>query len=494
MAGIGFELKKLFSKKGLFAIVKAYGYASIVCTGPMLLGISFLLGIGGLSIIGGASGAERQLLNSMITYTLLASLVVSNILAMVTTRFCADAIYKEKDEVIMPSFHGSISIMLVFGSIAYGIFLWNSGIPLSYQVLCLTLFGELVVVWTEINYLTAVKDYKGIMYTFFVALVVALGLGYIMILFDVPVILALLLAVTIGYGIMMVWYYSLLLRYFQEGQGSSFYFLKWLDQYPKLAYLGCFMVLGLFTHLVLMWFSPIGVKVKGLFWGSPYYDVSALFAFLSILVTTVNFVTSVEVNFYPKYRNYFALYNGGGTLPDILQSETEMKVTLQKELGYTFSKQVFTSIVFIVVGTIILTRSPFNFTEETLGIFRILCVGYAFYAIGNCIMLITLYFVDFTGAFWGGLIFFIVSSGGTLLLRDGDIRYYGLGFLIGGIAFTVYSLIRLRSYLKKLSYHILSRQPIIVEERRSFIYKLSDFLEKRYERKYGEGRDIYEEQ
>ena len=38
MAGIGFELKKLFNRRGLFATFRAYGYAGVVCTGPMLLG------------------------------------------------------------------------------------------------------------------------------------------------------------------------------------------------------------------------------------------------------------------------------------------------------------------------------------------------------------------------------------------------------------------------------------------------------------------------
>ena len=40
MAGIGFELKKLFRRKGLFASLRAYGYAGIICTGPMLLGVA----------------------------------------------------------------------------------------------------------------------------------------------------------------------------------------------------------------------------------------------------------------------------------------------------------------------------------------------------------------------------------------------------------------------------------------------------------------------
>ena len=45
MAGIGFELKKLFKKSGLAATARAYGYAGIICAGPMILGIVLLLSL-----------------------------------------------------------------------------------------------------------------------------------------------------------------------------------------------------------------------------------------------------------------------------------------------------------------------------------------------------------------------------------------------------------------------------------------------------------------
>ena len=45
MAGIGFELKKLFRRKGLFATLRAYGYAGVICTGPMLLGVLLQVGM-----------------------------------------------------------------------------------------------------------------------------------------------------------------------------------------------------------------------------------------------------------------------------------------------------------------------------------------------------------------------------------------------------------------------------------------------------------------
>ena len=42
MAGIGFELKRLFAGKGMLAAVRAYSYAAVTCAGPMILGYILL--------------------------------------------------------------------------------------------------------------------------------------------------------------------------------------------------------------------------------------------------------------------------------------------------------------------------------------------------------------------------------------------------------------------------------------------------------------------
>ena len=99
MAGIGFELKKLFNRRGLFAAFRAYGYAGVVCTGPMLLGVVLLLGVMFLCDITGSSRHSRELLVCMITYTLLASLTVTSFLSMVVTRFIADQLGLSREEV-----------------------------------------------------------------------------------------------------------------------------------------------------------------------------------------------------------------------------------------------------------------------------------------------------------------------------------------------------------------------------------------------------------
>jgi hypothetical protein len=52
--------------------------------------------------------------------------------------------------------------------------------------------------------------------------------------------------------------------------------------------------------------QPISKQVIGLFYFARA-DIPAMLAMLTTVVTTINFVTSVEIAFYPKYRQYFGL-------------------------------------------------------------------------------------------------------------------------------------------------------------------------------------------
>ena len=483
MAGIGFELKKLFSKEGILAKTRAYGYAGIVCTGPMLLGVILLLGVRFIAQLGGAFRHDQELLVCMLTYALLASLIFSSMLSMITTRFVADMLYSDKREEILPSFYGSCAVILAIGCTCYGIFLCFSGVKLIYTLLSFLLFSELCVVWTEINYMTALKDYKSILLTFVIGLLMSFGSGFVFIWINIEPITAMMLAVCVGYGIMMIWFCKMMHQYFPRGKGSTLQFLAWIDRYPKLVWVGLLTTLGLFAHIVIVWMGPMGVQVEGLFYGAPEYDVPALFAFLSILYTTINFVTSVEVNFYVKYRQYFSLFNDGGSIKDIEEAEMEMTTVLKQELYYLALKQFFMTVVFIIVVSPLLSRIGMGFNNTMLGTFRILCVGYGLYAIANSIMLIQLYFSDNEGAFWSSTGFFISASIGTLLLINSDFRFYGFGFVLGGAVMYCISWIRLASYIKKIQYHILCAQPVLAAKQEGFFTKISEKFQRKFEDK-----------
>ena len=478
MAGIGFELETLFKRKGILSTLRAYGYTAIVCVGPMLLGVILLLSVRLLAEWGGALWQEQDFLVSMITYCLLASLIYSNTFSVVTTRFVADMLYLEKVDCIIPSLFGSTALLLVLGAGGYGTFLFFSGVELIYKLLCLVLFSELIMVWSQINYISAIKDYRKVLSVFLGGTAAAIICGFVFIILGVNIVVAMMMAVCCGYGFMIVGYYSVLLRYFPYNKNGSFTFLKWLDRYPSLILNGIFTSIGLFAHLIIIWFSPIGIHVEGQFYSAPLYDIPALIAFLTTLVTTVNFIASTEVKFYPKYRRYFDLFNEGGTMTDIEFAEQDMLIVMRQELFYLALKQFIVSILAIAVGRFVLQSAYLGFNHTTLGTFHILCIGYGVYAVANNIMLILLYFSDYRGALIAVISFAFVSTSTTLFLLNNNFSYYGFGFFIGTAVMYITVVLRLNSYTKKLQYHVLTSQPVLKHERIAFWTKLGDLLER----------------
>ncbi len=477
MAGIGFELKKLFAKKGVLNSAKAYGYAAIICTGPMLFGILLLLGLTGLCSLAGTDLHTRESLVSMITYTLLLSVMVSSFFSMVVTRYVADMLFEEKNDAVLPAFWGSSVIMMVIGSVLYGVFLAFSGATLVQGILCFTLFNELILVWNAMNFLSAIKDYKSIFLSFITAVFVSLSLGLVFLWLQLPVVESLLFAVTVGYGVMLVWDVILLHRYFPKTNASAFTFLRWFDAYWPLAFSGLLTNLGLYSHIIIMWFSDIGGPVTGLFYGAPFYEVPAMLAYMTALITTVNFVVSVEVNFYPKYRNHYSLYNDKGTIDNIKQSEKEMLSTLKTELFYTALKQLLFTAIVIALGGYLLDFLPLGFNEVMRGYFRTLCVAYGIYAIGNMLMLILLYFTDYRGAFVSTAVFSVCAVAFTVGSLFFPSVYYGFGFLLAALVFSVCTALRLDYFTRRLPYFILAAQPLVVDERVGFFTKLGGFLD-----------------
>ena len=270
---------------------------------------------------------------------------------------------------------------------------------------------------------------------------------------------------------------------FPQSDISAFLFLRWADEFLPLAFTGLCINIGLFAHLVIMWAGPLGKQVKGLFYGAPSHDVPALIAFLTILITTVNFVVSVEVNFYPKYRNYYSLFNDGGTIKDIMQAGTEMLDVLNRELKYTALKQLLTTALAISMGESLLKYLPLGFNDLMYGYFRTLCVGYGIYAVANTMLLLLLYFTDYRGALAASVIFAVGTSVFTVISLFCPQVYYGFGFLAGCVLFYFIVMIRLERYTRRLPYYILSIQQVVAEDKSGVFTRIGDFMDEKLERR-----------
>jgi uncharacterized membrane protein len=481
MAGIGFELKKLFSKRGLIPNLRANLYTSVVVAGPTVLGALLLFGLRYIAIKAGASMHQQDIFVIVTVYSMLFPLLLTSVLSYGLTRYVADMLYEDQYGRVLPSMYGAISICLLLGMPGWLVFLIRGNTPIEYSILSLTLFCEGIVVWIQMAYTSMAKDYLSIVKSFGIGLCSGFLVSFLFVqVFHFDIVLSSLTAACMAYGVMLVGFTTVLHGYFPMGHGSAFKFLEWLEKYPALMLVGLFSMLGLFIHLILTWFGPWGEKVVGLFYQAPSFDLPALLAFATTLVTTVNFVTSVEVNFYPHYRVYFTLLNESGSLADINEAYKKMVTVLKQELFYLAQVQIVVTVTVIVLSGIIIPPLGLDFSSGMLGLFRVMCLGYGLFAIANTIMLFLLYFSDYHDALLTASTLLVVNTVGTLYTLQLSLPYYGFGFLLASFGMYIIAWWRLSDYIDRLDYNIFCKQPVFIADHNGWLTRLVRRLDASY--------------
>lgn len=153
MAGVGYELKKLFrSRGGYLNTLKAYGITAVVTEGPMVLSIVMLFAIRRLLRLWGAVYGTQEVYLITTTYILVFSLIVSNTFLMFISRFISDCIYEDKKEQILPSFFSLAVLELLLGVLTGGIYPLFLDIPLFHKILNFLQYEIMLVLWAQMAY------------------------------------------------------------------------------------------------------------------------------------------------------------------------------------------------------------------------------------------------------------------------------------------------------------------------------------------------------
>ena len=95
MAGIGFELKRIFKKDSLFCALSGTVYSTIVVIGPTIIVMGTLLLLYGVLGYMNVIYAERELLSSTILYIFIFALILTAPINAVLSRYVADRIFEE---------------------------------------------------------------------------------------------------------------------------------------------------------------------------------------------------------------------------------------------------------------------------------------------------------------------------------------------------------------------------------------------------------------
>ena len=183
MAGIGFELKKIYGRKTLADNLWGTLYATMLTIGPtiisamLMLSLNYLLSRSGLTVLG------SRFFVASITYAFLSALLVSTVFSTPVSRYIADCIYLGKDQDIFPSAFGvlafttSISGIVMF-LLCVGIYFHPptpAGVPLSFLVAYYFLGVLVTDAYSLMTYASALKHYKTLTFSFILGLVLAVA-------------------------------------------------------------------------------------------------------------------------------------------------------------------------------------------------------------------------------------------------------------------------------------------------------------------------------
>ena len=478
MAGVGFELKKLFRRRGGYMnTLKAYGVTAVVTEGPMVLSMVMLFAQRRLLRLWGAVYGTQEIYLITTTYIMIFSLILSNTFLMFVSRFISDCVYEGHKDRILPSFFSIISYLLVLGGLAGGIYLLFLDIPLLHKVLNFLQFEIMLVLWVQMSYLSAIKKYMKVLTGFLLAALAAIGLSVLFLVLGMEPLTAVFLGSTLGYFVLMVLYVQELIGFYPAGPMSLVILFPYLDKYKILIGVGFFTALGLFGHNFVFWFSEYRIEVIDHMVYCMKYDVACFYASLTIIPFLVIFVVALEVNFYKAYRKYFDTILYGGTLSDIRTENKTMSRTLFRELAHVFELQFFVEVLCVTFLGNFLQSAGFD--REMLIIFRYLCVGYCFYVLVKSLIILFLYFDERRGALLLALMFAVLSILLAAATLPFGIEAYGLGFLGAGVVTSVTGLALLYRYLGRLEYQVFCRQPLFYEEPQGIFKQIADYVERK---------------
>lgn len=485
MAGVGFELKKIFKdNNSLLNSLKGYSVTAVVTEGPMILTMVMLFMLRYLLKTFHASFKEQEIFLFLITYVLIFSLIFSNTVLMFINRFISDCIYKEELDKVLPAFYGIIFILLLVGGPIAFIYVLTLPVSWGIRIAALIQFSCMLILWVQMAFLSAIKQYGYVLIGFFAGTITSIAVAAVTMWRGGNLLLCAMWGAAVGLLIMMFMFMFQLLAYYPYKRFNLFVFFPALDQYKILVLIGFCMALGLYAHNFVFWTSdfrnhifPTGVYCT-------MYDIPCFFATLTILPMLVQFVVSLETNFARKNREYFDTILYGGRLLDIKAAKKDMQKVLYRELAHMLEIQlVFTIICVTFLGNFLET---IGLDGEMAGIYRILCFGYCIYGMVKCMIIILLYFDDRKGACVGAVMFTFSSILFSLITVKKGVEVWGSGFLAAGIVTVIYLMIRLRNYLNNLEYHVFCEQPLFQADTKGVFHTMEEHfneMEKEFEKR-----------
>lgn len=462
MAGIGFELKKIFKEESISKLAGGVAYSTLVTVGPTIMVIFTIVLLYSILGLTSVPYTERELLSSTILYVFIFSLLTTSAFNGVMSRYIADKIFEEKYDDILPSFYTGIFLNTLVGGILgipfilRLIFIGEVDPVFSFVAYCF--FMVMIITFYSMIYLSATKDYKIIALYYAIGMIVTFISSILFYRFGITTIKAILYGITLGFLIIAFLEFAYMRKYFSNNSRNYKDCLHYFIDYKNICFCNFFYILGLYTHNFVFWTHPSHIIVAKSYVSMQGYDMASCLAMFTNISTIIIFTVMAETKFHDKYQMYNEAVIGK-TLNDIDKTKNSMFRLLIQQISYLVGLQaVITTVIFLIA---IIILPILGFSGSVVAIYPSLTGAYFTIFLMYCNMIFLFYFNDNTGAMFTSIIFCIsVLIGSVFSIRLSE-ALYGLGAFIGGFIGWTVSFFRIQYMEKHFDEHIFCRTSLL---------------------------------
>lgn len=450
MAGIGFELRKVIDNSyGLLHSTKSYAVAAITINGPMFLCI-IAVNIARL-ILGNRlySGIPIDSILITVTYTFVVASIITGSYSLTLTRYISDCIYNKKYIKVFPSLLGAIIPALLISIIASLCMVLWGGLDNEYIIPILTLLSLVCVVWLEMIYLSAIRNYEIITKAFFIGNI--LGIIFLLLIrlieerWKIHYIFFSFNAGFTATASLLIYQISMS---FGNSLKGSMEWLSYFKKIPSLFMTGLFYSLGLYFLCVYYRFSREQIFINGFIIPKPEFDIPFFWAAVGIIPGMAYFSVKFETSLYTNCVELFSKINNNGIA-------SEISYCIQKlitEIRYYSIKFLLIQVsisLFMMIVPLMLVQ-----VNEAIFVFWMLTVGLSATLLMYAAMLVMLYFDKKDYPCIISLIYMSLAISLTLFLDNFGAGLIGLGFMIAALISMILSVILLIIFISNLKDYV----------------------------------------
>lgn len=328
MAGIGFELEKLFEKDTYAADTTAYLTAGFVLAGPWVFGVLSIVLITTFTNTS-LPTVDQTVFLLLATLSYALGMFVTAALYLPVTRFVADRLYTGNADSFGPCYAGYCMLHWVIAVIAGYLLLRGADLSPTARLTTLVLIVACTQIWTSATFVSLLRTYAPVAASFL--------LGYAVSSYGAVTLArshgleGALIGFTAGLVILAVVLTTTLFVQFAYPAHSNFGFLRTAVKRPALVGIGVFLAIGTWGDKLLFWFSDHALTVAGTLRFYPPYDISFFLGYVTAIPAYAHFLLRVETSFARHVRHVYQTLVGREPYRQIRRGKQHMLEAMNRD-------------------------------------------------------------------------------------------------------------------------------------------------------------------